>query len=317
MRIEERGEGRPVPIFVLGLQRSGTTWIANMLEAHPEVAAVSAARHRGVHESIFFSHFARSYGPLDDEAAFGRFAADFTASDYFRLSGMDGGRFLASRPRDYATAFRLVMEEVASRKQARYWLEKSPHHTPLCDELARLFPDALFIAITRDSASLTRSRLSAYGRVPPSGPRRAGALCRAGFANAFYRRLVDRFQADHPGRCLKVTFEDLRAGREHEIRRIAAFLGIDGRSDRFEPRFPANSSFAGGRPPAVPLGRGDRMLLRLAERACLLLPLGLLAGLHRLKEGRKPARWPGWCWTMEERPSDRRAGAAWTDRPAP
>lgn len=327
MRIEEGGEEggeegrRPRPIFVLGLQRSGTTWIANMLEAHPEIAAVSAARHRGVHESIFFSHFARSYGPLGEDAAFARFAADFTASDYFRLSGMDAGRFLAARPRDYAAAFRLVMEEVAARKKARYWLEKSPHHTPLCDELARLFPDALFIAITRDSASLTRSRLSAYGRVPPAGLRRVRALCRAGFANAFYRRLVERFHAGNPGRCLRVTFEDLRADHDGEIRRIAGFLGIDGRPELFEPRFAANSSFTGDRPagtspPALPgasprgsLGRGDR-LLRLAEGACRLLPLAPLAGLRRFKENRGPAKWPDWCWTMEERPSGRRAGAA-------
>ena len=38
-------------VFVLGLQRSGTTWVANMLHGSGSVAAVAAEDHRGVHES--------------------------------------------------------------------------------------------------------------------------------------------------------------------------------------------------------------------------------------------------------------------------
>src|SRR5919108_3944767 len=79
---------RPTPVFVLGLERSGTTWLANILASHPQAVAVQSEDHFGVHESIFFSHFAPAYGDLNEEHNFRRFATDFTASDYYLLSGL-------------------------------------------------------------------------------------------------------------------------------------------------------------------------------------------------------------------------------------
>ncbi|MEX0303588.1 MAG: sulfotransferase, partial [Leisingera sp.] len=36
-----------IPVFVLGLQRSGTTLAANLLAAQPGIAAVAAKHHQG------------------------------------------------------------------------------------------------------------------------------------------------------------------------------------------------------------------------------------------------------------------------------
>lgn len=80
------------PVFVLGVQRSGTTWLANILAQHSRAIAVQADDHFGIHESIFFSHFARVYGDLGDEANFERFATDFATSDYYVLTGLEIGR---------------------------------------------------------------------------------------------------------------------------------------------------------------------------------------------------------------------------------
>jgi len=46
---------KPKRVFILGLQRSGTTWLANMLAALPQVAAVAHESHRGVHESVVWA----------------------------------------------------------------------------------------------------------------------------------------------------------------------------------------------------------------------------------------------------------------------
>src|SRR5215510_14892870 len=69
----------PVPVFVLGLERSGTTWVANMLGGHSQGVCVEAPGH-GSHSSLFFSYFARVYGDLEDDDNFRRFATDFAAS---------------------------------------------------------------------------------------------------------------------------------------------------------------------------------------------------------------------------------------------
>ena len=94
----------PIPVFVLGLQRSGTTWLASLLGGHPKVACVESADHFGIHESIFFSHFAREYGDLADDANFERFARDFGDSDYYLLSGVEERWLAERRPRSYTEA---------------------------------------------------------------------------------------------------------------------------------------------------------------------------------------------------------------------
>lgn len=44
----------PLPVFVVGRNRSGTTWLANQLCEHPDIVGVQHERHHGIHESAYF-----------------------------------------------------------------------------------------------------------------------------------------------------------------------------------------------------------------------------------------------------------------------
>jgi len=124
---------KPKRVFILGLQRSGTTWLANMLAALPQVAAVAHESHRGVHESVFFSHFAKGFEPWDDPEQRLRFAASFAASDYYLLTEMEQ-EFLEDLERScssYGEVFIALMDYLAIAEGADAWIEKSPHHTLL------------------------------------------------------------------------------------------------------------------------------------------------------------------------------------------
>ena len=282
------------PIFVLGMQRSGTTWVANMLAAHPRVAAVTAVRHRGVHESIFFSHFARTYGDIAVEANFERFFADFVSCEYFQLTGLDAEMLRAGRPRSYVEAFRLVMDLFAARRQATHWVEKSPHHTAWCDELATWFPDAQFVALLRDPVAQSRSRLYAYGRMPPSGLRRRAALIKAGCAIGCYRALIEAFAEQHAGRCMLLRFERLCADWRIEASRLATFLELEGPPDLFTPQFVRNSSFSDQTSPPD-LSFPDSALVRVADTMSHVFPTALARSLVQRRRDAEPI-WPNWCW---------------------
>ena len=75
------------PLFILGKQRSGTTWLANQLSQHSQIAAVRSDHHNGVHESAFFSHVAGRYGDLTRQTNFVEFAETMAASDTLRIAG--------------------------------------------------------------------------------------------------------------------------------------------------------------------------------------------------------------------------------------
>lgn len=288
-----------VPVFVLGLQRSGTTWLANCLGGHPRVAAVEAPEHRGVHESIFFSHFARAFGDLDDEENFRRFAEAFTTCDYFLLSGCDREAYVAARPHSYAAAFGWVMDDLATRSAATHWLEKSPDHTLLGPDLAALFPDARFVGIRRDAAALLRSRLWAFGRTPPGPVRRIPRVLRGAFSISLHTRALEHFCASCD-RAVMVSYEDLRADTPGVLRRIGDFLGCGFAPEMLAERFAANTSFAGPARDKKRLTHLDRAVLKFAGAVARIVPWPLLAALHRKSPGQQDVDWPQWCWQMRD-----------------
>lgn len=289
-------------IFVLGLQRSGTTLAANLLAAHPDIAAVTAERHHGVHESVFFSHFARIHGDWSDTEAQERILRDFLRSDYFRLTGLgeDLVRDCARQSASSGAFFGAVMDALARSRGARAWVEKSPHHTLLADTIAAQLPRAVFLCVTRDTEGLLRSRLWSYGRHPPPYPRRALPVARAAASNVFHRRhmaaLPDRIG---PDRIFHVTFRDLRDDPDRALAPLLNRLGL-ARPDGLRPEFAPNSSFASDSERERALSSTDRNLARLVETAAEALPQGMLAALQRRLAARRPTRYPAWVWPPDE-----------------
>ncbi|MFP7569967.1 sulfotransferase family protein [Marivita sp. S2033] len=285
-----------MPVFVLGLQRSGTTWVANMLAGSGAVAAVAAAEHRGVHESIFFSHFARAFGSFDDPAARRRFQQAFAQSDYFLLTGLSEAFLdeIVSRAQDYADVFAIVMEEVATRTNCDHWLEKSPHHTLLADELAARFPAAKFVCITRSSMTLIASRLAAYGRVPSRGMARSVDILRGALVNALYTRFLEDVATRLKQRAMLVRYDDLVADLPSHRRGLVAFLGLQVDPDLLESKFSANTSH--DRRDTRQMSSWDRALIRVGDWLGRVLPLSVLSKIEQKRRKSRGIDWPDWVW---------------------
>lgn len=295
--------GKPAtPIFVLGLERSGTTWVANMLCGHPDVAGVQAEDHYGVHESIFFSHFARAYGDLADEGNFRRFTADFVASDYFLLTGIEEAWLWRRRPQSYPEAFRALMDELSRRRGARFWVEKSPEHSLLADELATAFPEARFVCVTRRPADLIRSRLWLDGRTPPAHPRRLVDVLRACAACSLYSRSLQRFSA-RCSRGVMTSYEALSNSLEDEMRRITKALGMAFDPSMLIPRYAPNTSFRSSNDRDQAMGAGERLTIALVVATLRIVPLRALHAVQERIDRRRGIVWPAWCWKRRPRPS--------------
>ncbi|MCE8519283.1 sulfotransferase [Ruegeria pomeroyi] len=295
----------PRPIFVLGLQRSGTTLIGNLLAAHPDVAGVTDPRHRGIHESVFFSHFARAWDWTDARARAQAVAA-FLDSDYGRLLDLtDEDRHRLERVGDPEVFFRQAMTAHARQQGALAWVEKSPHHVHEAARIAAAYPDARFVAIHRDSAGLVRSRLWAYGREPRTGLARLPAVLRGALSNAYHRRVLRRFARQFPERVSVLDYRGFVSGGDASVAAMVDALGLPP-APGLAPEYAPNSSFAA---PGVAgeLTRADHAAIAVAETLSALVPLWLLDRLRTGVSGRRP-EFPRWVWSGLVPPPTTRSG---------
>lgn len=291
------------PLFVLGLQRSGTTWLANLLAGHSRVVAVEADDHFGVHESIFFSHFEPFYGDLTDVERRRRFVDDFAASDYFVLSGIDEEWLRNLQPESYAQCFRALMEEVARRRGgADYWLEKSPDHTLLAERLAWCLPDARFVGIVRSPLAVVQSRFWLHRRDRPSRLRRLLELASLAASTSLAQRYLERFCAVGTHRSL-LRYEDLLADPEAACRRLCAGLGLSFEAEMLDERYRRNTSFGEGRSRSEALDGLDRAFTRSVLFLSDRLPVAALYRLWERERRRQGVAWPAWCWKRRGRPA--------------
>ncbi|OED49885.1 sulfotransferase family protein [Leisingera sp. S232] len=283
-------------IFVLGLQRSGTTWLANMIVGSGVVAAVTAPEHQGVHESVFFSHFARAFGEFANPTARADFEEALAQSDYFLLTGLPRAflRDTVATAQDYAEVFERLMRRVMVDQGSRRWLEKSPHHTLLAAELAARYPKAQFICVARRSETLLASRLAAYGRIPSRGMKRLGDLLRGALVNALYTRHLTGFAKGNP-QVLMMRYDDFAKDIEPGRAALIDFLRLPVAPTALHSAFAANSSHAIDGKTRM-LSAVDRLMIRLGDGLGAVLPLALLTAIEARRRKRRGTDWPDWVW---------------------
>jgi len=242
--------------FLLGMPRSGSSWLGAQLDRAPGLAVFG--------ETSFFGRY--RVAPRGD----GRYGA----SELARVKRVQSGRTWAAttgvpsgvrvdgpvwreivdeavdeggetKP---AAVFRSLAGGVARHTGASRTLEKTPHHVLAGVELATRFPEARFVVTRREPYGFVRSlhhagrRRTRRSRV--SDLQRHPALCALVWRR--YAQAIDALAAYVPRRVLIVDNDSMRRRPSATIEQVAGFLGV-------APPPPseamANSSFAGAPPP--------------------------------------------------------------------
>lgn len=200
-------------VFLGGVHRSGTTFVARALAAHP---AVSGLGSTGVPEDEG-EHLQSVYPDSWELGHVGRFG--FSARAHLTETSPLAGE--ASR--------RTLMEEWGPHWDLtrRFLLEKSPPNLLKLRFLQATFPDTRCIVVVRHPVAVTTAHLKWRPRV-----------VRELSAHALVRHWVAchellRADAPHVEHLLIVRYEDVVADPAMQFRRIFGFLGIgDDRTER-------------------------------------------------------------------------------------
>jgi hypothetical protein len=124
-----------------------------------------------------------------------------------------------------------------SRAGGRRWIDQTPMYTLIADDLAELFPDALFLHMVRDGRRVVNSMMSFKEKFEgrPEATRHIPAWAADFDASCQtwtdYVTRAARFGQDHADRCLTVVNERLSDDPIHGFDRIFEFLDVASEPD--------------------------------------------------------------------------------------
>jgi hypothetical protein len=205
----------PDPVFVVGMNGSGTTMLADSLGRHPSLYMFRLEAKVLPH---FLAESART--PLDSFAARRRMADAIGATK--AVWQANGRRPLVLRDEQlaepgFAGVAGAVFGEFAAREGKVRWGEKSPMNLAHLEALAAAWPAARFVHIVRDAREAAQSFHRRYGYSPVHTVYRWKKLVAQGRAQGL-RLGTERY--------LELRYEDLTRDPEAGMRRVCGFLGL-------------------------------------------------------------------------------------------
>jgi Sulfotransferase family len=206
------------PVIILGVSRSGTTLLKEILDNHPELAIPP--------ESYFVTQLWARHGERPDPD---KFAADLGRLARIRDWGVTPGDVRARLPAspNFADAIQAVYRTYAEMRGKPRFGDKTPAYMQHLDVIARAFPSAVYVHLVRDGrdAGLSFVEMRRRPRFNWARPRGLAAFAAQwGREVAGARRFGRELGAD---RYLELRYEDLVADPESTLRALCAFLGLE------------------------------------------------------------------------------------------
>lgn len=228
--------GEPArPAFILSTERSGSTLLRWLLDAHPEIASPG-------------------------EILLGRLCFDLfvTLSRTVCAPADASGDVAARRAANYATLARVrtivegIMREYAGARGKRVWCDKTPHNLAYLTVLVDTFPDARYVCLYRDGRDVARSCLEVsrdgfmaelveYARRSPHDL--VGAMLESWCEKT---ELLLKMELHHRAICHRVRYEDLVARPDEVLPPLFAFLGVAWDPSLLERAFTMRHDEGGG-----------------------------------------------------------------------
>ncbi len=225
-------------LFVVGCPRSGTTWVAAMLQRHPRVVGTVESHaydtvlgpflYRGLRGDAGWRVVLTRYEVMVRKPWGVGLHWYVNRRTFYRLVAAARGERAAS---DVERAERLIAWiydryfTAHGDIGADLFVEKTPRHQFYAERILRHFPEARIVEVVRDGRDVCVS-LAALPRAErwPPQDRRSQVATWMEYVQLGRRLSADRTLRD---RVLQVRYEALRSDPARELRRMFAFAGLE------------------------------------------------------------------------------------------
>jgi hypothetical protein len=201
----------PFP-FIIGFERSGTTLLRAIVDAHPDIAVGP--------ESPFVANLAPQWAGdrgLDVEALVADLVADWQFHRWLMAPDDVRAVLTDAAPADYPDAVRALFASWAEREGKPRYGDKTPRNLLWIDRLAELFPEARFVHLIRDGRDVAASYAAEFPLPVPRAIQRWARRLRIGRAAG---------AALGPDRYREIRYEDLVADPEPVVREVCELFEL-------------------------------------------------------------------------------------------
>jgi len=198
--LQSAGADSQVPLFIVGLPRSGTTLVEQILAAHPAVY--------GAGELSWFTQAEQDL-------------AAFTHSNHAYPACV--AAFQAQHVAALAEKYLAYLAALSGAGSYRYITDKMPSNYERIGLIAALFPRARIIHCRRDPLD---NAVSQYSLLFQGSLAHSHDLYNLGSHYRHYQRLMTHWQSLLPERIMPVDYEKLVTDHPTEIRRLLAWLDL-------------------------------------------------------------------------------------------
>jgi hypothetical protein len=206
------------PIFIGGIERSGTSLLYALLASHPNIAMTRRMN--------LWPYFFHRYGDLNQPENRQRCLS--VMKQYRRVATIDLDferleNELSHGEVDYKRLFTLLWEQYAEKLGKPRWGDKSLNTERYADEIFQIYPNAKILQIIRDPRDRYASALKRW-KVIRGGVGSGTAMWLSSV------RIGNRNLRKYPGRYRFVRYETLAQQPEATMRELCAFL-----EEEYEP----------------------------------------------------------------------------------
>ncbi|WP_421856356.1 tetratricopeptide repeat-containing sulfotransferase family protein [Oceanicaulis sp.] len=194
------GDPSPDPIFILGLPRSGSTLLEQILASHPEIDGTFE-----LPDIISIARRLSGKKHRTDESLY---------PGVLETLGQDEVRALGAE----------YLQRTATHRQgAPYFIDKMPNNCMHVGLIRLILPNAKIIDARRNPLACGFSN---FKQLFARGQNFSYDLEDIGHYYSDYLRVMRAFDAAQPGAALRVIYEDLVADFEPHVRRLLAYVGV-------------------------------------------------------------------------------------------